>query len=324
MLNVSHKITIGSAQYTSADHTRLVDMQARPALDVPVNTCRLVLAPPDDLSVATADEVTVEIGYDDNLELIFTGIAGAVDWGIESVSIEAVGSVQRLLAARLNHFYEKPKAGDIVSDVLSRFGLSSGNVESGIDFPAYVLGENQPAYDHLRTLAQQCGFDLYADTEDKVVFAAYRAASTHAFEYGKNILALEADERAVPVTGVEVYGESPASHGQGTEAYSWLTKKEVKGSAGDTSGIVQRFTDPTACTLEAAGQMAKAAFAVAGVKRRGVMKVLGAPAVKLGDAVKISGMPVESQNGTFKVTGIQHRINVKNGFLTSIRYEEAA
>ena len=44
--------------------------------------------------------------------------------------------------------------------------------------------------------------------------------------------------------GVEVYGSSPAGQGQGEDASSWLTKKDVKGAAGKSTGRVHRVADP--------------------------------------------------------------------------------
>ncbi len=101
MLTVRHQITIGSSRYTPAAHTRLVDLQTQATLEAPVNTCRLVLAPPEGLRLKVEDSVAVEIGYEDELELIFTGIVGAVDWGIESVRIEASYSSTVILPSRI-------------------------------------------------------------------------------------------------------------------------------------------------------------------------------------------------------------------------------
>lgn len=323
MLQVSHTIKIGTATYKSGDQTRLIDLQAKSSLDVPVNTCRIILGPPADLNIALNDSVAVELGYGKDLVLIFTGTVSSVDWSIDRVTIHADSSLASLTAARFNLLYEKSKAGDIVKDAIAKLKLKSHKVESGIQFPVYALGDNQTAYQHLQTLAQQCGFDFYANPKDQVVFAKYSPATTHEFKYATNILAFDLDEQTLPITGVEIYGESPASGGQGAEASSWLTKKDVKGTAGKTSGIVARHFDPTARTQNAAAEIARGTLATYGQKQRGVMKVLGAPAVTLTDAVKVSDMPAKPQNGTFKVTGIVHTVNAKKGFFTIINGEKA-
>ncbi len=318
MLQVKHKITIGAAVYTPGAETRLRDLRMHADLAVPVNICRVVLSPPAGLSIAPTDAIKVELGYGDDLVPIFTGTASSVDWGVEGVMVFGASAFHALVTARFNLLYDKPKAGEIVSAVAGRLRLAKSAVEDGITFSSYALGENQTAYEHLRTLARQCGFDLYADAADKLVFAKYKAATTHGFSYGADILSFSLDKPAVQVTGVEVYGESPASHGQGAEASSWLTKKDVKGSAGGSSGIVMRVADPTARTQQSAAKIAEALLEVTAYKQRGVLKVLGAPSVKLGDAVSISKMPVQAQNGTFKVTGVTHTLHARQGFITKI------
>jgi phage protein D len=321
MLQVNHQLTIGSAVFKSGDRTRLVDLRSSAALDIPVNTCRIVLKPPDDLAIAADDLVKVELG-DTSLSLVFTGKVNTVDWQIDRVIIHAAGAFQRLLSARFNLVYEKSKAGDIVSDVSDRLKLSSGTVDSGVEFPAYALGDSDTSYNHLRRLAQQCGFDFYADTQDQVIFTKFHPAETHDFQYGVNIIALSSQQPAAQITGVEVYGESPTSFGQGSEAYPWFTKKDVQGKAGDASGLVRRWVDPTARTLDLAGQIATALLETQVQKQQGILQVLGTAAVKLGDAIKISGMPVAAQNGVFRVIQVIQTLNASRGFCTSIYWEE--
>ncbi len=323
MLQVKHKITIGSTVYELGNSTRLVELSMQAALDVPVNACRVTLSPPLDLSINPQDTFKLELGYGDTLNLVFTGKVATADWGVERVTVYASSGFQKLVAARFNLVYENPKASDIVSDIIGRLKLSTGKSETGLTFAAYALGDNITAYDHLRALAAQCGFDLYANTEDKLVFAKYQAATTHQFTYGSDILSFSLDAQSVAVTGVEVYGESPASQGQGANASSWLTKNDVKGSAGSTSGLVIRQAAPIARTQEVAGKIASAMLAANTRQKRGVLKTLGAPAVKLGDAVQISKMPVSANNGTFKVIGVTHTLQRQRGFLSTITIQEA-
>jgi hypothetical protein len=318
MLTVSHRLTIGEAAYTSAAHSRLVGLRTQVALDVPVNTAGIALAPAAGLSMAPEDPVVIELGYGDELETVFTGTVETVDWDIERVIVHAAGGFQKLLGANFNLFYEKSKAGDMISDVASQLDMATGTVESGLEFPAYALSASHTAYDSLRQLAQRCGFDLYADVDDQLVFAPYDPAETHVFQYGVNILSLRLDHPTESIMGAEIFGESPASHGQGQESTSWLTKKDVKGTAGDTSKGVWRRFDPAVRTQEDAGQIAEAVLAALRTRRACTLKVLGAPAVQLGHEIEISEMPLDDQNGTFKVTGVEHRLDIKKGFYTII------
>ncbi|NEP36243.1 hypothetical protein [Moorena sp. SIO3B2] len=323
MLKIGYTIKIGSVVCNAGQQTQLIELRSHSELTIPVNTCCLVLGLPQGLTISPEELVSVELGDENKQTLVFTGKVSRVDWSIDRVRIEAASTFGSLTAARLNRVYEKPNAGDIVKDILKWGKVKVGQVQNGLKFSVYGVGDLMSAYDHLETLAQQCGFDFYANTQDKAVFAKYKPASSHQFKYGEDILALELEQPHPGVEKVEIYGESPSSQGQGEQAYSWLTKKEVKGTAGSGSGITTlRLTDPTARTQAVAQKMAEAVLAKQRQKQRGEIKVLGNANVKLGDEIKVSKMPMATLNGSFKVTGVSHRLNRRSGFCTVIDWEE--
>src|SRR5436305_10200297 len=317
MLIVNHRVTVGGTAHSSG-RSRLVGLRTRAALSTPVNSAWIALAPPAGVTVAPDDPVSVELGYGDDLKTVFTGTVETVDWSIGQVAFRAAGAARALVNARLNRFFEKSTAGDIVTDLAGLLDVVTGSVEPGLEFQAYAFSDGVTPWDGLRQLAERCGFDLYSDVEDQLVFARYVPAATHPFQFGVNVLSLRVDRPAETITGAEVYGESPSSFGQGQEAYSWLTKKDVKGTAGGKSGIVARRFDPAVRTAEDAGRVAQAVLAALSSRRACTLKALGAPEVRLGDAVTISRMPQDDQNGTFKVTGVAHRLDVRTGFSSLI------
>lgn len=318
-----HKITIGNNEHSTASGSRLVFLQSKASLDAPVNVCRMILAPPQDLRIAVGDPVRAELGDDTQLEPVFTGKVVRRALGIEGVTVDAAGSFQYLLASNFNLVYEKSKAGEIVSDLAGRTGVTTEAVDGGVEFPAYALGDERAAYEHLRHFADLCGFDLYADREDKLIFAPYRPLSTHAFAYGVNILSCVLDERTPAFAGVEVYGESPSSLGQGADAYSWMTKQEVKGSAGSADGLLLRVREPAIKDVDTAGSAAQALLEKISVAKSGRLVAIGCPEAGLGDGLLISGMPDSSLNGEYKITGVMHRVSKQQGFLTTLEWSEA-
>lgn len=322
MLKVSYKVKIGQQDYTAGDKSQLIDLRSHSCLDVPVNSCRIILAAPKSLTINLKDSISLQLGYDKTQSLVFTGKVSNIDWGIDSVSIYASSGFESLTTARFNLLFEKPSAGDIIKDIVqNRLQLPVAKIEDGLKFSVYTLGDHHPIYDQLKFLARQCGFDFYANTEDKAVFAKYNAATNHEFKYGEDILNYSLDEVSKNITGVEIYGESPASLGQGEQAYSWLTKKEVKGAAGSNSAMMLRLTDSTARTQQAANKIATEVLQSL-PQSRGSIKVLGNPKVKLGDAVKISLLPISEQNGKFKITSVVHTLNRRSGFCTLINWEK--
>lgn len=322
MLNVAWKATLGNTTLASGRAGGLLALETSADLSVPLHSCRMVLDGRASVSAVPGDPVKVELGYDTDLSLVFTGVAASIALGIERHRVEALSSFAALTAARCNSLYEKQTAGDIVSDLLRKLGMKKAAVGVGENFASFAVSDREPVWESLRGLAVRCGFDFYADTEDKAVFQRYAVGRTHTFQYGTNILSFEFSSEKPPLDGVEVYGESPAGQGQGDEAGSWLTKKPVKGTAGRSSGNVLRVADPSARTESAARDIAKNLFDAQQVKARGTLKVIGAPKVRLGDAVQISSMGDSSRNGMFKVTGIRHSVSSQTGFTTRIAWEK--
>ncbi len=322
MFKVAYKITLGSESYTQAKINPLISFDMQTAFPIPVNVCRFSLQPLEGLALNIGDAVTVELGYDDTLSKVFTGKIANVVVSIHNVRVEALGALHLATAARYNMLFEKQAAGDIVSAVLGKLSINTDTVESGITLAAYAMSEQTFAYDHLARLAHRCGFDLYANAEDKVCFQKYAASKTHTFEYGAHILKFERDTLSPAVDGLEIYGESPVGQGQGDDASQWFTKKDVKGTAGKTSGAIMRVIDPAIRTKDLAGTVATNLFKPYQVKAMGHVCVLGAPDVQLGHAVKIDKLPTADWNGTFRVVGVRHRLSKPRGFLTDIDWEE--
>ncbi len=318
------KMSVGSLNIDSTQITLpglavaiVVDLQ----LDAP-NIARISLDFHTDTSIVPGDAVEIQLGLD-GAQKVFSGVVQEITKGIQGPTIYCQSGLAALINDRLNKLYEKQKAGDIVNDLAQKAGLSTATVESGFEFPVYVLGDDQSAFEHILHLARRNGFDCYADVDDKLIFAAYQGNTVHPFQYALDILDLNLDQAQNPVSGVEVYGSSPSSHGQGAEAYSWFTKKEVKGSAGTTSGLTLRLSDPTLKDLESAGSVAQAILERVSRSKSGSLKALGSAKAQLGDAIQISDMPDSSLDGTYKITGVKHVLNKARGYTTVLHWTES-
>jgi phage protein D len=318
MFKVNYKIDIGSTRFRAGQSSRLLSLETRASLGVPVNFCRIVLDATEKLSVKPGDEVKIELGYDKSLSRVFTGQVASFEPGIQQISIESLGALTALTTAHFNLLYEKQTAADIVGNVLTRLKLKKAKVETGLKFATYTLGDSRSVWEQLQTLAQRCGFDFYANEQDQVVFKKYSANKTHELKYGVHILEFEQMAAPPVIEGVEVYGESPAGQGQSEEASSWLTKKPVKGKTGKSTGNVLRVIDASLRNKRLAQDAADNLMNRYKISERGKVCALGAPEIKLGDAVKIADMPISSQNGQFKITAVRHRLNWRSGFTTDI------
>jgi hypothetical protein len=323
MLNVAYKLNLGSIGRQSGKTSDLLAVETHAALGIPVNTCRVVLAGSAAISLKPEDAVSIELGYDQTLTKVFTGKVATVERGIERLTVNAAGAFSALTAARYNCLYEKQNAGDIAGDLLGRLQIDKDTVATGEKFAGFNVSDRQPVWDVLLELARRCGFDFYADVEDKAIFKPYAARKTHAVEYGRHLLDFMQDSLAPALDGVEVYGESPVGQGQGEDASSWLTKKEVKGSAGKSTGNILRLADATARTQDLVRTIAGNILQAHQTRQRGRLRLLGNPEVQLGDAVTVSKLPDSAQDGSYKVTGVCHRLNARVGFVTDIDWEQA-
>lgn len=321
MLNVRYRVMLGSTALESAPSGPVVGLLAESALAVPANACRVELHGGAKVAAAPGDPVVVELGYSNALETVFTGVVTASESGFAGVRAEAMGAFAALAAARLNLLYEKETAGAIVRDVLGKTGVPEGTVESGLKLPTFALDEGANAWTHLHGLARRCGFDFFADERDRAHFRARAAGRTHRFAYGAEILDYTFSDRPAEVAGVEVRGFSPAGQGQGDDASSWFTRREVRGTAGKTTGRVLRVVDAAARDRGLAGSVASGLLATGRRSAAGSVRLLGAPAVRLGDAVTLEGLPARGHDGTGRVVAVRHRLHPRQGFVTTVHWE---
>ena len=320
-MQVGYQISIGSQTHQAGDSSQLERLLVQAQMGAPVNHCQLRLVVSDSLRIQVNDSVSVTLSYNGEEAKVFSGEVRSVNWAVRQVEVYAESAMRKLLVQRSNRYFDKPKAGDMVSSLCGDAGVSTGTVETGLEFAFYALGDQHSGYEHLHRLALQCGFDLYADPDDKLQFRAFQGAKSHEFQYGVNILSARIEEPEDGISGVSVFGASPASHGQGADAASWFTKTTIKGDAGGSDQLLPVY-DPTARNQNSAGEIAQAMLEAKESRKEGSIKVMGAPQVKLGDSAWISQMPLSSQNGTYKVMGIKHQLSLQKGFVTQLQLRE--
>jgi len=323
MLKPVYKLTIGTTAVDSAMDlsASVVGIQVEVDMDVPASRVAVTLGNVNGLTVDEGDPVAVELGYADNgLSPVLEGAAQMVKSGIANLQVEGLSPMTALLDLRLHQTYEKQLAGDIVSDLAGQAGVATGQVEDGIEFPVYVVDDSKNAYEHARSLAQKCGFDLYLDIDNKLMFMPFdKTSADHTFEFGAHILSVDVKRQEQAYQRVEVWGESPSSS-QGEDAVSWLTKtpQDFMGQAGEGEPLLL-VKDRSIRTKAAADTSAQARLRR--IEREiltGTLTVLGAPQVALGDAIEVTGMPDSNANGIFQVRRIHHRLSKTAGFVTTI------
>lgn len=277
----------------------------------------LGLTPPLDLAQGGA--VTVKLGWDGATELVFTGVIDAVERGIGKMQVSCVGNQMKLMKSRVDQPFINQAAGQVVQALAGDAGVATDRVEDGIDLPGYLADSASSVYEHCLLLARNCGFDLYATEQGKLVFAGFSVASAdHTLRYGEHIVAASV-EQSTPLDEVSVVPEGPASSA-GDETACWLVKSPVphKGAAGG-GAVSVLLSAPLLRTKDAAQSAADARLARS--KRdavSGFVELMGSPGIKLGQTVALEGVPDSGADGLYQVMAVRHRLDRQRGFRTYV------
>ncbi len=327
MLTPAYKLTLGERIVDTTDEPQastVVSLTVALDLEAPADSCTLVMGQVGRFRPAKGDGVAIELGYADNggLTQVLSGTLTAVEPGLTTRRLVVHSAAASLLRSFSDTTYENKTAGEIVRELAGAAGISVAQADAGISFPAYVIDGRRSAWQHLRELADLCGFDLYLNPDGKLVFQRFVNGHTvHVFDFARDVIALEQLQRDPAAETVEAWGESPTGS-EGGEAWGWLTKdfSGSKGSAGSGEMTLQ-LERPVLRTASAAQSAADALHT--DLQRRSVrgrLLVLGNPAVQLGDAIRLQQNPEAELNGSFQVRSVTHHISKAKGFTTWIGF----
>ena len=325
LLKPAYKLTIGDKIVDTTDEPQastVVALVVDLDLAAPADSFTLTLGQVGGFQPRRDDDAKIELGFEDELTQVMAGKVVTADNGLTTRRVIGHGAARLLLAASATETFLSLTAGQIVERLAERAAVPVERAEPGITFPAYVIDGRRNLYRHLHDLADLCGFDLYINSAGKLVFAPFRSGNAiHIFEFGKQIIELEMEQRPPLAGQVQVFGES-AGGGQGDNAWAWLTKdfSGLKGTGGDAQPVLL-LEQAVARTGEAAQAVAEAAFTRLTRQRlRGTLLSTGQPKVKLGDAIELRGLPDTAANGTFQVRRVRHTIDKTRGFTTRIGF----
>ncbi len=303
----------------------VVELRVALDMDTPADSLTLVMGQVGHFRPARGDLVKVELGYaDDNRGLfqVLTANLVVIEPGLIQRRLVGHSAAARLLAATSGQHYVGKSAGAIVKDLAAVAGVPVDTAEDGIRFPAYIVDGRRSVYQHMKDIADLCGFDLYIKPDGKLVFEKFVGGKTvHVFEYGRDIVALELIRQAPAADKIEAWGESPGAS-QGENSWAWLTKdfSPHLGRAGD--GNRTFLLEKPALRSAAAANKAANALLVT-LKRqatRGRLLLTGQPQVKLGDALHIKSAPEAELNASYQVRAVTHRITKSGGFVTVVDF----
>lgn len=317
-------------------------------MDGAAESLALVLAERSD--VAPGDPVTLELGFDDDNETVFTGHVVEVAPALDGVRVVALGLMDALLRLRCARRWESTTAGAVVRDLAHAADLRWGSVDNGPDLPRYAIDMAQSAAAHLQRLADRLGFELYTHRDGQLQFRALGAAANLdslggalgglgglaeaagaaasllgvggaalGYTVGANLMAASGRWRRAGVTRVTVGGEGPASsHGSGS---AWALANSATphhGEAGD-AGTELLVLDAAARTQDLARRFAAGQLATLQRRTRQLrLRTFGRAALELGDAVGADGAADDLINTRGYVRALRHRLGPETGFVTDL------
>lgn len=317
MLHPRYSVKIGSRKIEPGISDDLIEISLNLDMDMPCNDAHLFFRMKEkDPAISKNDTISISLGYDDDLTLQFTGAVDVLDSRTAKIRLKALSSNIKLSNLRVDRFYEQQSAGSIVKDLANSAGVSLGEISDGIQLPYYAVDSNKNAYEHVKDLANACGFEAYASNEDKLMFKKYEKSEPKTVEYGKNIIRIVKLDQQEAVESVKVFGESPSSS-KGLDKSHWLTKENVQGSAG--TGPQVFVQSRIVRDEETAATVAKAALDKKKLSILVEVEIVGNPEIKPGDTVKISGTPNEFLDGELQVRRVEHFLSKSTGFTTIVR-----
>ena len=263
------------------------------------------------------DIVKVSLGYEDGMYKVYQGKVVGLGINTYDISVTAYSSTFSLSCLRKDKFYEQRTAGQIVKDLANMAGVEPGDVEDGIKFPYYAVDSNKNGYEHIKELALLSGYDIYSDSNDRLVFKKYNPLKFHDLTYGKDIARVASLDFMKRYGGVNVIGESPASV-NGQETAHWLKKESMQSSIGgqdDALLIINRAVKDE----DTAKKIAEENLNNVKSHIEIVMDIVGNPEILLGDGVRLNKVPNDILNGDYQVRSVEHHFGKKKGFMTTIQ-----
>ncbi|MFQ5629739.1 MAG: hypothetical protein ACE5I1_13325 [bacterium] len=289
--------------------------------------------------ITPGDEVSLNLGHDNEQETVFSGNVVEVRPSITGVGIRILGKQNALLKLRISAFYENQSCGAIARDFISKAGLSAGEISDGPTLSRFAVDNRRSAYAHLKGLGDRLGYELYTDRFGKMMFHALGPAAgldtigglaslagglisegAEQYTFGQHVIEAQTRKSQPAFGKIAVGGESPMS-GQGDATSHWLSTNDTdySGTAGDGSPTLW-LRDAAARTKDIADRFAKGHLAIAEqrVYEIGII-VMGRPQVDLGESVSSSDLPDVLLNGQGYVRAIRHRFNSNSGFTTDLK-----
>jgi prophage tail gpP-like protein len=263
-------------------------------------------------------------------ETVLTGKVATVAKRASSLRIEALDATAPLSSTRISATFRDLSVADIVNNLAGEAGVGTDTVDGDLKLETYAVDTRRTLWRHLKDLAALTGADLSASSDGKLRFATPTGgAAKRRLRFGADLLEWRTVDRdQAPAPGFAAHG---ATSEGGSRAWHTLLPDPL-GESPPWSRIFGALR-----SREAADTAIKAAqIRAARSKTPAWALTLGAPELRLGDVVEISGLDGGgislpgvgdlgiggAGGGTpYRATSIRHCFDGTSGFTTALELE---
>ena len=263
---------------------------------------------------AAGATLAVALGEADGEEMVWTGTVESVRRTPDAIRLAGLAPTARLSTTYKAQAYLQQSMADVVRDLASDIDVDT--VDAPIRFEAYHVDNQRSAWSHLQALAALAVADLGTSPEGKLRFVSPDAlALPRMLRYRADLLAWEI--AALPPQPATEFASPRAASEQGAARWHWLTVDPV-GEGGPPTRL------PGALATRDAAQLATKAAATraARAERSGSLSLQGTPNLRPGEQIILFQLPGEDP-GTLRARTIQHRLDGRAGFITTVAIEAA-
>jgi Phage tail baseplate hub (GPD) len=313
----AYELTLGSQIWKEQALEIRVGLAAAPLVDA--LTVRLPAAAP--LSAAPGDPVSLTLDSGERKTTVFTGAVDSIRRGFDEIRVTALDAGGVLARYRPSATYEQVNAATVIRNLAGDAGLSTSDLDDGVDLAFYIADPSRTAWEHVARLAAWSGAMASVSSDNEVRAVVIDATQAHvALRYGREILSLQADDAASAVDAWVVAGDGGAGSAAAPEALRPSTDF-FAGHRPDGPSLAHRWRfEPALRTTRAAGSAGAALQRqYAASRHSGRLRTFLQPTLRCGSVIEIQDLPAGLPAGPMWLARVDHVLG-ERGATTTVRF----
>jgi len=290
------------------------DMTVGAAMDIAIVACTYHSPLVD---VAVGDDFSIGLGYAEaESATVLTGKVSAIDFNPNTIAIEVEAATGALTRYYHAGSYVQQTIGDIISDLVSQAGLTTGTIEAAQSLSAYHVDERRAVWSHIVDLSDIGDLSLTTSAEGALEVREPKSSPVSStLRYGAELLVWQAGPRQA---GDMAFQAAPYGAGseEGSEKWHILLKDPTGGSPDAPTLVLPAIRDRE--TADAFSEGRESRKTRRGIHGRAV--VTGTPALRAGDVIEMVDLPTGGDL-TFRCRSVCHEISPDTGFTTQLLLE---